>query len=196
VDREALAAQAKRALMDQASLLDSGGPTRAEDYVDGNFTVSAYCGMLPSGESRSGHVAHERIWYANGFSVFNITHSYHRKRGTEVLQFAHNSSQRCTTYQDGVNQVYTDARGPDGSNVRYDMLPPVEFTTPVGVDDSFGVCVIETYPSGLNRVVCTAYLARKNVVSIVVVLAGSIESDIRNKLLAIIPKAGTALARV
>jgi hypothetical protein len=191
-DREDLSVQVKKALMAQAELLDVGGPTRASDLLDQDFLTTQYCGAFPSNEGRTGHVAHERVWTTSAFTVSNVAHGFHLKTGADAVREARASLQ-CTSYQAHYYSVYTDARKEVEDIVRFDMLGPVEFATPSGIEDSVGRCMKERYPTAEQRVVCVAYLGRKNLVSIVFVCAGLDEATARAKLLLIIPKAASAL---
>jgi len=193
-DREVLSAQTKRVLMAQADLLDVGGPTSALDHLDEDYLTTHICGGYPSNEGRTGHVTHERVWTTSAFTVVNVAHGYHLKTGAEGVKEAREGLQRCTSYKDQYFMSYTDARLEFDEWVQYDLLGVVEFATPAGVEDSVGRCMKETYPAtGTQRVVCLAYLGRKNLLSIVFVIAGLDEATARAKLLQIIPKAASAL---
>jgi hypothetical protein len=90
--------------------------------------------------------------------------------------------------------MYSDDRVEFDETIGYDLLGVVEYATPGGVEESYGRCMRETYPSGVQRVVCFAYLGRGNLLSILFVTAGQDEAAGRAKLLQIIPIAAAALA--
>jgi hypothetical protein len=192
-NREDLAAQTKKVLMAQADLLDLGGPTRALDVLDGNFLTTQYCGTYPNHEGGTGHVAHQRLWVTSAFTVSGVAHGYHLKTGREALREARESLQRCTSYEARCCWMFTDPWTEIDSAVHYDILGPVEFATPNGIEDSVGRCVRETSQTNGQRVVCLAYLGLKSLVSAVFVSAGLDEATARAKLLLIIPKAASAL---
>jgi hypothetical protein len=192
-DREDLFARTKKVLMAQADLLDVGGPTRAFEMLDGDFLTTQYCGAYPNNEGTSGHVAHQRVWVTSAFTVSGVAHGYHRKTAREAVREARESLQRCPSSQVRCCSMFTDSWTEIDSAVRYDILDPVEFTTPNGIEDSVGRCVRETSPTNGQRVVCLAYLGLGNLVSAVFVSAGLDEATARAKLLLIIPKAASAL---
>jgi len=194
VDRAEMAAQARKLLMAQEALLDIAGPTRAQDTLDGDFVTSYYCNMYASNEGRTGHVAHERRWYTAHYSVAQVAHTYYRKSGAEAVREARAGVQRrCSEYAVTYGKTHTDDRANPGDNVRYQLLGPVAFDKPGGVEDAFAACEQETQLSGKQWVVCGAYLGRKNLVSAVFVTAGLDEAATKATLLQIIPKAATAL---
>jgi hypothetical protein len=192
-DRDVLSAQTKRVLMAQAALLNVGGPTRAAENLDGDFLLTRLCGAYPNQEGRTGHVAHERVWTTNAFVVSNVAHGYHLKTGVEAVDEARAAAEKCPSFHSNYFTMYTDARADDNDNIGYDLLGVVEFATPGGVEESYGRCMKETYPSGTQRVVCFAYLGRGNLVSVLFVTAGLDEAAGKAKLLQIVPIAAAAL---
>ena len=194
LDREELSAQTKRLLLPQEALLDVAGPTRAVDTLDGDFATSYYCNSLPTNEGRTGHVAHERRWYTGNFSVAQVAHGYYRKTGAEAVREARaGAERRCSSYAITVFKTHSDDRATPDANVKYELLSVVEFDKPAGTEESFGICERETQASGRQWVVCTAYLARKNLLQVVFVTAGVDEAATRLKLLQVVPKAAARL---
>jgi hypothetical protein len=193
-DRDVLAAQTKRVLMAQAALLEIGGPTRADETLDKDFFTTMLCGAYPNNEGRTGHVAHGRVWTTNAFTVSNVAHGYHLKTGIEAVREARASAEDCPAFHSNFPSfMYTDARSEPDDNIGYDMLGVVEFAKPGGVEESYGRCMKETYPAGVQRVVCFAYLGRKNLLSILFVTAGMDEVAGKAKLLQVIPVGAAAL---
>jgi hypothetical protein len=192
-DREELSALTKKLLLPQEALLDVAGPTRAVDKLDGDFATSYFCNAYPANEGRTGHVAHERSWYA-AFSVAQVAHGYYRKTGAEAVQEARAGVQRrCSSYAVTYFKTHSDDRQEAGDNVKYELLEPLQFDKPDGVEDAFGTCERETHVSGRQWIVCVAYLGRKNLATAIFATADQDEAATRAKLLQVIPKAAARL---
>jgi hypothetical protein len=194
-DRQVLAAQTKRALMAHEALLGVGGPTRAAEVLDEEHPTSRICNGNTQNEGRTGHVAQERVWATSSFTAFNVAHGYNRKTGAEAVGQVREAAGRCTSFRDNYFPMYSDERSDTFENVSYDMLGVVEFPAPGSVEDRYGGCLKETYLSGAQRVVCFAYLGRKNLLSAIYVTAGMDQAAAQAKLLQIIPIAAAALVR-
>ena len=185
--REDVSELVKKALMAREALVGVGIPGNSRDDLDEDFPTSAFCGLVPANEGRTGHVAHERNWAATDFLVSNTAHIYYRKTGAEAIAEARDNSQRCETYS---------LRYASGDTAVVHVLAPVEFPTPAGVDASFGRCFTEKAEGYDPEISCAIYLGRKQMASVVLLYGAPVgaEAAIRAKLLQIVPIAAAALA--
>jgi hypothetical protein len=183
-DRASLSEQLKGVLIAQNGLVKLGGPSKTTDDFDGQYPSSDFCGQSARNEGRSGHVAHMRLWKGNGFDAVHVAHGFNGRTGAEAVAEARANAAQCKTYQ----QKYSD-----GISVKYDLLDVVDLGTVTGLDASFAICDKRAHSNGYSNVACTAYLGRKQFVSVVSLQLTSSVSAAKAKLLQVVPIAAAAL---
>jgi hypothetical protein len=166
------------------ALVKVGGPNRTEDTFDEDYQSSDYCHRTVADEGRTGHVAHRRLWRANGFIAINVAHGYHLKLGKQAVDEARRNSALCRTYETSYS---------DGTKIKYDLLDAVDLGVVPGTDDHFAICDKRTYGSGSKNVACLAYLGRNHFLTLVMVFVSADVAAARTKLTQVVPIAAATL---
>jgi hypothetical protein len=176
IDLATLKSRAQRAAIPVDAFKGKGVAAPNEDKY-GQWAVTVMCGKQPS-TNPDWRTSYLRLWSNKRIFVQNFVHAYAADSATRTVADVRSAHATCQQYQPG-----------DGDTTTRKVLAPIPLAN-LPVEDSFAYC-----EDAGGATLCFAFLARGNLVSVVVTAtSGTAVADTRGDLLAVIPIAANALA--
>jgi len=185
VDRAAVQARARAALIAPDGLVPAGGARAPKEDDDRLWAFESYCAKGVTANAAGVSTSSRRVWSGIGLYVAQVVHANSSVPGTAIVAELRANAAAC--------KQYTQICEANCSDIT--MLGPVELAVPTGAEAAFALCERRDPPNAGPYHYCQAYLVRGTVVSLVSVTSGGTLGQSQSAMKKVVPIAAAALAK-